>query len=152
MDATDASERHNFLSLDAFPEDVFGTVVIALRVALEEIILWVLEEEPVDCAAESTVRPHDSVERNLGLVSHSLQVIADCVDSLTEGMAVWEEDQRVGPCSMSDPFPLGEMKVRSRKRGEVAPKLRLHFQIKRKRPRYDRRRAGLSAVWPAMAF
>ena len=127
-------------------------VVIAPRVALEEIILWVLEEEPVDCAAESTVRPHDSVERNLGLVSHSLQVIADCVDSLTEGMAVWEEDQRVGPCSMSDPFPLGEMKVRNRKRGEVAPKLRLHFQIKRKRLCYDRRRTGLSAVWPAMAF
>ena len=113
MDATDASERHNFLSLDAFPENVFRTVVIALRVALEEIILWVLEEEPVDCAAESTVRPHDSVERNLGLVSHSLQVIADCVDSLTERMAVWKEDQRVGPCFMSDSFPLGEMKVRT---------------------------------------
>ena len=126
--------------------------MIALRVTLEEIIFWILEKEPVDCAAEGSVRPHDPVERYLGLVSHSLQVIADCVDSLTEGMAVWEEDQRVGPCSMSDPFPLGEMKVRSRKRGEVAPKLRLHFQIKRKRPRYDRRRAGLSAVWPAMAF
>ena len=126
--------------------------MIALRVALEEIILWVLEEEPVDCAAESTVRPHDSVERNLGLVSHSLQVIADCIDSLTEGMTVGEEDQSVGPCSMSDPFPLGEVKVRSRKRGEIASELQLHFQIKRKRPRYDRRRAGLSAVWPAMAF
>ena len=126
--------------------------MIALRVALEEIILWVLEEEPVDCAAESTVRPHDSVERNLGLVSHSLQVIADCIDSLTEGMTVWEEDQSVGPCSMSDPFPLGEMKVRSRKRGEIAPKLRLRFQNKRKRPRYDRRRAGSSAFWPATVF
>ena len=117
MDATDASERHNFLSLDAFPENVFGTVVIAPRVALEEIILWVLEEEPVDCAAEGTVRPHDPVERYLGLVSHSLQVIADCIDSLTEGMAVWEEDKSVGLRSMPDPLPLGEMKVRSRKRG-----------------------------------
>ena len=125
---------------------------MALRVTLEEIIFWILEEEPVDCAAEGSVRPHDPVERYLGLVSHSLQVIADCIDSLTEGMTVWEEDQSVGPCSMSDPFPLGEMKVRNRKRGEVAPKLQLHFQIQRKRPRYDRRRAGLSAVWPAMAF
>ena len=64
MDATDASERHNLLSLDAFPEDVFWTVVIALRVALEEIILWVLEKEPVDCAAEGNVRPHDPVGIN----------------------------------------------------------------------------------------
>ena len=110
-------------------------IVIAPRVALEEIILWVLEKEPVDCAAESTVRPHDSVERNFGLVSHGLQVIADCVDSLTEGMAVWEEDKSVGLRSMPDSFPFGEMKVRSRKRGEIAPKLRLHFQIKRKRLR-----------------
>ena len=95
--------------------------MIALRVALEEIILWVLEEEPVDCATESTVRPLDSVERSLGLVSHSLQVIADCIDSLTEGMAVWEEDKSVGLRSMPDSFPFGEMKVRSRKRGEVTP-------------------------------
>ena len=94
--------------------------MIALRVTLEEIILWVLEEEPVDCAAESTVRPHDSVERNLGLVSHSLQVIADSIDSLTEGMAVWEEDKSVGLRSMPDPFPLGEMKVSSHKRGEIS--------------------------------
>ena len=39
-------------------------VVIAPRVALEEIILWVLEKEPVDCAAEGNVRPHDPVGIN----------------------------------------------------------------------------------------
>ncbi len=51
-------------------------VVIAPRVALEEIILWALEKEPVDCAAEGNVRPHDPVG----------------INSLAEGMIVWEED------------------------------------------------------------
>ena len=110
--------------------------MIAPRVALEEIILWVLEKEPVHCAAEGNVCPHDPVG----------------INSLAEGMTVWEQDQSVGPCSMSDLFPLGEVKVRSCKRGEIAPKLRLHFQNKRKRPRYYRRRAGSSAFWPAMVF
>ena len=62
------------------------------------------------------MRPHYPVERYLGLVSHSFQVIADCIDNLAEGMAVWEGDESVGLRPMSDPFPLGEMKVNSRKR------------------------------------
>ena len=103
--------------------------MIAPRVALEEIILWILEKEPVDCAAEGSVRPHDPVERYLGLVSHSFQVIADCINSLTEGMAVGEEDKSVGFCLVPEPLQLGEMQVRSRKRGEIASKLRLHFQL-----------------------
>ena len=37
--------------------------MITLRVTLEEIIFWILEEEPVDWAAEGSVRLHDPVER-----------------------------------------------------------------------------------------
>ena len=46
-------------------------------------------------------------------------------------MAIREEYKSVGVRSMPDPFPLGDMKVSSRKRGEFAPNLQLHFQTKR---------------------
>ena len=100
--------------------------MILSRVALEEILFGVLEPPAIHRAPELAVPPDNLVEAAARFVLDRIQIRADVLDRLAEGVAVRETDQRECPGAVSDTLPARKFPMSMREGGEVL--YGAHFQ------------------------
>ena len=119
MYAGQAEQRQLVVTSDAMAKHVFGAIVVLPRVVLKEVLLGVLEPPAIHRAAELTVPPDNFVEAAACLVLDRIQIRADVLDCLAEGVAVRETDQRESPGAVSDTLPARKFPMCMREGSEV---------------------------------
>ena len=119
MYAGQAEQRQLVVTSDAPTEHVLGAIVVLPRVTLEEILLRVLEPPAIHRAPELAVPPDNLVEAAARFVLDRIQIRADVLDRLAEGVAVRETDQRECPGAVSDTLPARKFPMCMREGSEV---------------------------------
>ena len=148
--AGQAEQRQFVVASDTPAEYVLGAIVVLLRVALKEVLLGVLEPPAIHRAPELAVPPDNLVEAAARFVLDRIQIRADVLDRLAEGVAVWETDQRECPGAVSDTLPARKFPMCVREGSEVL--YGAHFRKVREWPSFYSSRAALRWFSAAALF